>query len=98
MIPGQTFGQELQCDEAMQLSILRLVYDTHAAAAELLKNAVMGNRCPDHVDGSLTVGTNRTLGLKGSQTIGEGGGARGPMPASGDPRSRPLGSPFNAVV
>src|SRR4029079_16147336 len=39
----EVFGQELECNKAAELSVLSFVNHTHAAAAELLKNAVMRN-------------------------------------------------------
>ena len=42
------FRQELQRDGALELGVLGLVDHTHAAAAQLLQNAIVGNRLPDH--------------------------------------------------
>ena len=45
---GQLVGQELQGDEAAELSVLGLVDHTHPAAAELLDDAVVRNGLADH--------------------------------------------------
>jgi hypothetical protein len=42
------FGQELQRDEAAEFSVLSLVDNSHAAAAEFLDDAVMRDHLPDH--------------------------------------------------
>ena len=41
-------GQELQRDQPVEARVLRLVHDSHAAAAELLEDAVVGDRLADH--------------------------------------------------
>jgi hypothetical protein len=41
------FGQEFQSHEAVEFNVLGLVHDTHAAAAELLDNAVVRDGLPD---------------------------------------------------
>ncbi len=43
-ILGYIEGQKFQRDKSAELSILRLVNDTHASAAEFLEDSVMGNR------------------------------------------------------
>ncbi len=45
---GNVVGQELQGDEAVQLHVLSLVDHTHAAAAELLDDAVVRDGLADH--------------------------------------------------
>ena len=42
-------GEELESDEAAEAGVLGLVDDPHAAAAELLDNAVLRDRAADHV-------------------------------------------------
>ena len=42
-------GQELDCDGAIQASILSLIDDTHPPCAELFNNAVVRNRLADQV-------------------------------------------------
>src|SRR6266566_8675557 len=51
--------QELQRHESAQLSVFRLVNDTHTAATKLFQNAVVGDGYPDQAihkwdDGMLT--------------------------------------------
>jgi hypothetical protein len=45
---GQFLRQELQGDHASQLDVLGLIHDTHAAATELLQDAVVGDGLADH--------------------------------------------------
>ena len=45
---GDFIGQELESDEAAEFYVLGFIDDTHAAAAELLGNAVMRNGLADH--------------------------------------------------
>ncbi len=47
-IATELVGQELQRHEAVKAGVLGLVDHTHAAAAELLNDAVMRNRGLDH--------------------------------------------------
>ena len=42
------FRQKLECDEAAEARVFRLVNDSHAAAAELLNNAVVGYNLANH--------------------------------------------------
>ena len=46
----QFLGQELQRDEPMQLDILGLIDHTHAAATELLQDAIVRDGLADHGD------------------------------------------------
>ena len=48
LVPGQFVGQELHGDEAMQSGVFGLVDHTHAAATELLNDAVVGDELADH--------------------------------------------------
>jgi hypothetical protein len=41
---GEFVGKELQGDVSAELEVFRLVHDTHAPAANLIYDAVMGNR------------------------------------------------------
>src|SRR5579864_1387849 len=41
---GEFVGKQLQYDVATQLEVFRFVYHTHAPAADLADDAVMGNR------------------------------------------------------
>src|SRR5215469_3684678 len=45
---GYVVRQKLEGNEAMQLQVLSLVDHTHPAATQLLDDAVMGDRLPDH--------------------------------------------------
>ena len=45
---GQFFGQELERHAAAELGVLGLVHHAHAPAAELLEDAVVGNRLANH--------------------------------------------------
>jgi len=45
---GKMFGEELQGDEPAELGILGLVDHTHAAATQLLEDAVMRNALAYH--------------------------------------------------
>ena len=47
-VSGDFIGQELQCDKTMQPGVLGLVDHTHAAAAELLDDAVVRDGLADH--------------------------------------------------
>ena len=48
-LAGEALGQELQGHGAAEAGVLGLVDDTHAAAAELLDDPVVGDRLADHV-------------------------------------------------
>jgi hypothetical protein len=54
-ITGQFIGQEFKCDPAAELDVLGFINDAHAAAAQLLQDAVMGNDLADHKDEALRV-------------------------------------------
>jgi hypothetical protein len=43
------FGQELEGDETVEASVLRLVNHAHSAAAQLAQDAVVGDSLADHV-------------------------------------------------
>ncbi len=58
-IVGEVVGKELQGDVAAELEILRLVHHTHAPAADLAQDAVMGNRLPHGWEG-VDTGENVT--------------------------------------
>ncbi len=45
---GCFFGQKLQRDKSVEGYVLSLVDHTHPAAAQLLDDAVMRDRSPDH--------------------------------------------------
>jgi len=45
-VVGKIIGEELQSNVATQLQVFGLVHDTHAAAADLVEDTVMGNRLP----------------------------------------------------
>ncbi len=55
-IPGHLFRQEFQGDEPTELGVLGPVNHTHAAAAQLFKNAIVGYRLADHEGGNSTLG------------------------------------------
>src|ERR1700687_1079489 len=46
-VVGEFVGKELQGDVATELEVFRFVHHTHAPAADLAEDAVMGNRLPD---------------------------------------------------
>jgi hypothetical protein len=48
-IPSHIIRQELDSNKTMETSVLGLVHHTHTAAAELGNDAVVRNRCVDHV-------------------------------------------------
>ena len=52
-VASQFVRQELQRDEATEPGVLRLVHDAHAAAAELLDDAVVGEGLADQGIGAL---------------------------------------------
>ena len=52
----------------MQASIFGLIYHTHAATAQLLQDAVMGDGLADHADKHSLLGRNPTLARRASQT------------------------------
>src|SRR4029077_1818001 len=45
--------QKLQSDETVKLDVFRLIDDTHAAAAQLLRNLIMRDRSADHLSRHL---------------------------------------------
>jgi hypothetical protein len=47
-IPGELIGKEFEGDKAAQLLVLRLVDNSHAAAAELFDDLVAGNPGSNH--------------------------------------------------
>jgi hypothetical protein len=49
-VAGNVIGQELEGYEAMEASVFRLVDHTHAAAAQLLDDAVVRDDLPDHAE------------------------------------------------
>ena len=58
-ILGHFIGQKLERDEAVQPRVLGLIDHTHAAAAQLVDNAVMRNGLPDHRDCPVMAGERR---------------------------------------
>ena len=46
-VPGELVGQELLRDKTTQFGVFRLVYDTHAPAAELVDDVVMRDGLAD---------------------------------------------------
>ena len=52
-IRGQVLGDEFQRDMPAQAEILRLVNNSHSAAAQLRQHAVMGHRLPDYFHGRV---------------------------------------------
>ena len=50
-VVGEFVGKELQGDVATELEVFRLVHHTHAPAADLAEDAVMGNRLPHGLGG-----------------------------------------------
>ena len=47
-VAGEIGREELQCDGAVELEVLGFVDDTHASAAEVLEDLVVGNDLADH--------------------------------------------------
>ena len=82
----------------MLASIFGLIYHTHAATAQLLQDAVMGDGLADHVDGSPTRGRNPTLCSKVSQTDMGGGDVGGQVSDSADLRAVGLECPSQAAA
>ena len=75
---GQVLGQELEGHGAAEASVLRLVDDTHPAAAELLDDVVVGERLADHsvasgACGSGPVWASITAGVAKVTSPGRGG-------------------------
>src|SRR5579863_8874883 len=52
----EPLGQEFQRHEAMEFGVLGLVDDTHPAAAELLEDAIVGDRLANHCRAPRCVG------------------------------------------
>src|SRR5438445_8718658 len=52
-VVGHAFRQELKGDKAVQPRVFGLVHHSHAAATELLDDAVMRDGPPDHADAIL---------------------------------------------
>jgi len=69
-VPDQLGRQELQGDDALELGVLGLVHDTHAAAADALQDAVMGDHVADHrgLDAER-MGSKRAILTKASPKI-----------------------------
>src|SRR5215831_8960865 len=67
-ILGYIFGQELQGNEAAEFGVLRLIDDTHAAAAQLLHNAVARDGLPNHAGTAMVGGrweaSQRRVGIR----------------------------------
>ncbi len=70
LVFSQLFGEELQGDGPAQLGVLGLVDHTHAAPAEFLQDAVVGDGLADHrQDPSLNAAI---LGREGGQVNAKG--------------------------
>src|SRR6202022_1305389 len=52
-VSSDLIGQELQCNKAVQPSVFGLVHHAHAAAAQLLNDAVMRDGLADHGGGDV---------------------------------------------
>ena len=63
-ISGHFFGQELERDEAVQPRVLGLVHDSHAAAAELLDDAVVRDCLADHCRESYVGETGKSMNVE----------------------------------
>ena len=50
---GNRIGQKLQGDKSSKREVFGFVDDTHPAAAQLLDNAIVGDRLADHWRGIL---------------------------------------------
>src|SRR6266550_2907000 len=48
-VSGNLLRQELQCDETMEPSVLSLIYNPHATAAQLLDYSIMGDGLADEL-------------------------------------------------
>ncbi len=48
-VVAEILWEEFQRDEAFEPRILCLVHDPHAALAQFREDAIVGNRCADHV-------------------------------------------------
>ena len=47
-VTGKCIGQELECDEAAEIGILRLVDNAHSATTQFLDDSIMGNDLANH--------------------------------------------------
>ena len=54
LVAVELLGQKLGGDVAAQVDVLRLVDDAHAARAQLLENAIVGDRPANHSNASIT--------------------------------------------
>ena len=59
----QVVGKELQGDVSTKLQVFRLVYNTHAPAADFAQDAVMGNRLTHGLREGVDTGENVTREL-----------------------------------
>ena len=50
-IVGNIVWKKLESNEATELEVFRLIYHTHATAADLADYAVMGNHLPNGLEG-----------------------------------------------
>jgi hypothetical protein len=67
------YGQELQCDMAVQLQVFRFVHHTHAATAELFQDAIVGDGLADHIPRTRLIRTwPRVAPSKGLKAICSG--------------------------
>src|SRR5215472_13984955 len=60
VIAGEVIRQEFESDLAAELGVFSLIDNAHAATAQFLQDAVMGNRLADHRE--ATCASARILG------------------------------------
>src|ERR1022692_2733796 len=69
LIFGNFIGQELERDKAAEFHILGLIYDTHAATAEFVDDAVMRNGLADHAGRIISSGRHLRGRTAASQCV-----------------------------
>jgi hypothetical protein len=58
MILGEFLGEKFQAHVAAKTDVLGLIHNSHAAAAQLFHNPIMGNGTPDHGKKTATRGSS----------------------------------------
>jgi hypothetical protein len=69
-VPGQILGQKFQGDKTTEVGILGLVHHTHAAAAQLLNDAVMRNGLAEQRVRHSALARANMLGVRKGQVNG----------------------------
>jgi hypothetical protein len=68
-ISCNVFGQELECDEAIKISILSFIHNAHTTTPQLFEDPVVGDSRAKHARDTLRDLTDRTGHAPTSQCI-----------------------------